>query len=274
MKEKRNKCIGVFDSGFGGLNILRGLVRENPDYNYIYLGDTARAPYGSRSKDVIYNFTRQAVNFLFSKGCGLVILACYTVSSDALRKIQRNYLPQKYPGMKVLGVLVPMAEEAARLTKNNRVGILATEGTVKSGSFVREFKKINQKIKVFQQACPLLVPIVEAGEHNSQAVEPIVLNYLKSVSKKGIDSLILGCTHYGILKKQIKKAAGKKMKIISGEQVASKKLKIYFKRHPEIEKKLVKNKKIIFYTTDLTEKFSTLGSRFFGKKIKAKKISL
>src|SRR3989344_7327726 len=155
------KFIGVFDSGFGGISILRSIVKELPNYNYLYLGDTARTPYGTRSKEIVYEFTKQAVDFMFANNCELIIFACNTASSEALRKIQQNYLPKQYPNKKVLGVLIPAVEEAVIKTKNKRIGVIATEGTVKSNSFVDEITKLDPKIKVFQNSCPLLVPIVE-----------------------------------------------------------------------------------------------------------------
>ena len=170
MKAK-NKFIGVFDSGFGGLDVLRGIVKELPSYNYIYLGDTARLPYGNRPKETVYEFTKQAVDFLFRQNCELIILACNTASSDALRKIQREYLPKKYPGKKVLGVLIPLSEEAVKYTKSLKIGVMATIGTVQSKSFVRELGKLDTKIEVFQEACPLLVPLVETGKQNSKKTE-------------------------------------------------------------------------------------------------------
>ncbi len=274
MPLKKEKFIGVFDSGFGGINILQGIVKKIPEYNYLYLGDTARVPYGTRSKDVVYNFTRQAVDFMFANNCELIIFACNTASSNALRKIQKEYLPKHYPNKKVLGVLIPAAEEAIIKTKNHKIGVIATENTIQSNSFVRELTKLNPEIKVFQNSCPLLVPIIEAGEQNSKATKIIIENYLKPLKKKKIDTLILGCTHYGILENQIKKIIGSDVVIISEAKVVSKKLKNYLENHPEIEKKLGKNSLIKFYTTDLTDRFITLGSKFFGKKIKAKKVSL
>ena len=270
----RKKYIGIFDSGFGGLAILREIVKKLPVYDYIYLGDTARTPYGSRSEEVTYKFTEQAVDFLFKKDCELIILACNTASSEALRKIQQEYLPKKYLGRRVLGVIIPAAEEASEKTVNNRIAVIATNGTIKSHTFERELKKINSKIQVFQIAAPLLVPLVEAGEHNSEAADLILKNYLTPLIKKNIDTLILGCTHYGILEKQIKNIIGGKIRIISEGKVVAEKLKDYFERHPEIETKIAKNSKAIFYTTDLTDGFSILGSKFFGKKIKAEKINL
>lgn len=182
-RQMKKYSIGVFDSGFGGLQILRHIVDALPQYDYIYLGDTARTPYGTRSSQIVYYFTRQAVEFLFKNGCWLIILACNTASCEALRQIQQKYLLCHYPRRRVLGVIIPVAEEAAQKTKG-RVGVIATEGSVRSGAFVREIKKLNPKIKIFQQACPLSVPIVEAGEENSRAAELILKNYLSGLTKK------------------------------------------------------------------------------------------
>ena len=274
MSKNKQKFIGVFDSGFGGINILRGIVKKLPTYNYLYLGDTARTPYGTRSKEVVYEFTKQTVDFMFVNNCELIIFACNTASGDALRKIQQEYLPKHYPDKKVLGVLIPAAEEAANKSRNKKIGVIATEGTVRSGAFVREITKINPELKVFQNPCPLLVPIVEANEQNSKATKIILESYLKPLKKNGVDTLILGCTHYGILENQIKKIVGSNITIISEAKVLPKKLKSYLERHPEVEQKIGKNGMINFYSTDLTEKFVSLGSKFFGRKIKAKKISL
>ena len=268
------KYIGVFDSGFGGIDILRGIVEELPNYDYIYLGDTARTPYGTRSREIVYEFTEQAVDFLFKNGAELIILACNTASSDALRKIQQEYLPKYYPEKKVLGVLIPAAEEAVKKTTNKKVGVIATEGTVKSGAFERELKKLKPKIKVFPKACPLIVPIVETGEEDSGVVETILENYLEPLIKNNIDTLILGCTHYGILEDKIKKIIGEDIYIISEANIIPKKLRDYLKRHPKIEEKLTKNGEVIFYSTDITDKFVLLGSKFFGKEIKTERVSL
>ena len=271
MREARKQSIGVFDSGFGGINILRGIVKELPEYNYLYLGDTARSPYGARSTNVVYEFTKQAVDFLFAHNCELIILACNTASSSALRRIQREYLPKYYPNKKVLGVLIPAAEVAATKTRNKKIAVIATEGTVNSRAFIKEIKKLDRKIYVFQQACPLLVPIVEAGEHKSAVTALILKKYLKIVKAKKVDTLILGCTHYGILEKKIRKIIDPNIAIVSEAIVVPKKLRGYLKKHSAIEKKLRKNGKVMFYTTDLTERFIALGSKFFDKKINAKK---
>lgn len=270
--------IGFFDSGFGGLNILSAVVKEMPEYDYVYLGDTARTPYGSRSQDVIYEYTKQAVEYLFQKDCQLIILACNSASSEALPKIQQNYLKENYPDRRVLGVIVPAAEEAVSVTKNNNIGVIATESTVESNAFSREVKKINKTAEIHQQACPLIVPLVESGETDQKIIESILFKYLEPIQKTGIDTLILGCTHYGILEKEItevwQKISDQNINIINEGKVVAQKLRDYLKRHPEIESKLSKNNHREFYTTDLTEKFQKLGSLFFGQNIEVKKINL
>ncbi|MEN9921702.1 MAG: hypothetical protein RLZZ517_680 [Candidatus Parcubacteria bacterium] len=271
MRKKNQKFIGVFDSGFGGLNILREIVKELPQYNYMYYGDSARAPYGSRSKELIYQFTKEAVEFMFSKNCELVILACNTASSDALRKIQQEYLIQNHLNKRVLGVLIPSAEEAVVKTKNKKVGVIATEGTVASEAFVREIHKLNSDIKIFQKGCPLLVPIVEYGESNTKISQMALEKYLQPLIQKKIDTLILGCTHYGVFEKQIKKIVGKKVAIISGEKIIPKKVKQYLVKHSNLEKKLGREGIIHFYSSDLTERFAQMGSDFFGRKIEVEK---
>ena len=265
--------IGVFDSGFGGLDVLKHIIKEMPQYDYVYLGDTARAPYGERSQEMIFSFTKQAVDFLFKRGCPLVILACNTASSEALRRIQQEYLLKKYPNNRVLGVLIPMAQEATECNRST-IGVIGTSGTVASCGFVKEIKKINLKAKVFQKACPLLVPIVEAGEEKSEIANLALVNYLKYFKNKKIQALILGCTHYGLLKDKIKKIIGKDVKVISSGAVVAKKLKIYLNKHQDIEKRISKTKTILFYSTDITDKFQKLGTRFFNKLIKPKKVSL
>lgn len=270
----RTKKIGIFDSGFGGIDILRGIVHELPKYDYVYLGDTARTPYGTRSPDVVYSFVTQAVDFLFSKQCELIIFACNTASSDALRRIQQEYIPKLHRNKKVLGVLIPAAETTIENSKTGRIGVIATEGTVNSGAFPRELKKLNPSCSIFQQACPLFVPIVEEGEEHSPATKLIIKRYLNSIRKKKIDTLILGCTHYGILEKSIRNAIGPGVHIVSEARIVPKKLAHYLKRHPEIERVLSRKGSVKFFSTDLTDRFTRLGSRFFGKTIKAQKAIL
>ncbi|MFA6519789.1 MAG: glutamate racemase [Candidatus Paceibacterota bacterium] len=266
--------IGVFDSGFGGLHVLRSIVRALPQYDYVYLGDTARTPYGDRTQETIYAFTKQAVNFLFKHDCALVILACNTASSEALRKIQREYLPKHGNGRNVLGVLIPAAEEAILKTRNKKIGVIATSGTVASKTFVRELTKLDPNVKVFQKACPLLVPLVEAGEQNSPETEMILKRYLAPLLQKKIDTLILGCTHYGILEKKIRAIVGPKVNIISEAKVVPKKLARYLRKHSELEKNLDKRSTVHFYSTDRTDSFQILGSKFFGRPIEVEQATL
>lgn len=263
------KSIGVFDSGFGGLTILKKIVQKLPQYNYIYFADTARAPYGNRSKEIIYDFTKQAVDFLFSKNCELIILACNTASSDALRKIQQEYLPSKYPHKKVLGVLIPGAQEAVKKTKNNRVGVLATYATVQSKAFERELHKLNKSILVVQQACPLLVPLVESNEYTLPFAKNILKQYLTPLLEKNIDTLILGCTHYEILVPAIRTIVGSTVAIIAEGDVVAKRFSLYLNNHPEVETCLAKDRHRQFYTTDMTTQFETMGQIFFGSRFSA-----
>jgi len=271
--ENRKGSIGVFDSGFGGLNIFREIIKELPEYNYLYLGDTARAPYGSRSQEVILNFTKQAIDFLFVQKCELIILACNTASSMALRKIQQQYLPQYYPKKRVLGVIIPTVETVVA-QKNKNIGVIGTEGTIFSDVFKKEITKLNPKINVFQHACPLLVPIIETGRQDSKMANMAIKDCLEPLLLKNIDALILGCTHYELLEKKIKNITDKKIKIIAEGKIVAKKLKNYLHRHQEIEKILAKNSKKRFFTTDLTNRFEVLGSQFFGEKIKPEKIGI
>jgi len=223
---------------------------------------------------VVYTFTKQAVDFLFDQGCEMVLVACNTSSAEALRKIQQEYLPKKGKGKKVLGVIIPAVEEAIALTKNHRIGVLATEGTVLSNTFVRELTKHSPGVKVFQQAAPLLVPFIEAGEHTSKEAKMILKRYLKPLLSKKVDTIILGCTHYGHMEKAVKKIVGKKVQVVSEGPVVARKLKEYLVRHTEIEPKLSRHSGVAFYSTDLSDRFKKLGTFFFGKPIDPKKVEL
>lgn len=264
----------MFDSGLGGLHVLRRIVKTLPQYNYIYLGDTAHMPYGPRSKKDVHNFTASAVDFLFKQGCELIILACHTASSSALRKIQQKYVPRHHPDKKVIGVLIPTAEAAVAETKNKRIGVIATQRTAAAHAFTRELRKLDPDMYVFEKACPLLVPIVERGEHDSKTTIRVLQQYLIPVLTKNIDTLILGCTHYGILEKHIKKITGNSVHIINSAQIVPEKLKIYLNNHPEIEKKFGKSRTLHFYSTKATPHFKNLGGRFFGKNIRIQKAFL
>lgn len=248
--------IGLFDSGLGGLIVTHSLIQNLPKYDYVYLGDTARVPYGNRSQEVIYEFTQNAVEYLFKQDCQLVLIACNTASAEALRKIQQEYLPAHYPDRKVLGVLIPTAEEVVEQTKNNKVGVIATAGTVGSKTYVTEIKKLNPDIEVIQQATPLLVPLVE--NNAMKYAEPILGDYLAPLLEADIDTLILGCTHYPLLKELIRSKVGS-VNVVSQDEIMPKKLRDYLDRHPEVDKKLSKNSSRTFLTTDLAP--STGGGR-------------
>lgn len=270
----RKQLIGVFDSGFGGLEVLREIVKKLPAYDYLYLADSKRAPYGDLTCELIYQNTKKAVDYLFNQNCQLVILACNTASSLALRRLQQQYLKNSYLSKKVLGVLIPACQSAIKQTKNKKVGVMATKATVDSRIFEREIKNLKPSINIYQQACPLLVPLVESGNHNLKETILRLTDYLKPLLKEKIDTLILGCTHYGILKDKIKQIIGPKIKIIVEGKIAAIKLKDYLRRHPEIEKKLTQNSSLRFLTTGSSRKFDHLGSLFFRQAIKSETINL
>jgi len=263
--------VGVFDSGFGGLTILKSFLARLPDYDYVYLGDSARAPYGNKSPELIYKYTQEAVDFLFKKGCELVIVACNTVSAEALRKIQQEWLPKKYPDRRVLGVIIPIAEVVAETVKSapkkNRLGIIGTRSTISSGAYDAEIKKLCPDIEIFSESCPLLVPLVEEGWTKRKETRMILKYYLRPLKEKKVNYLILGCTHYPILLKEIKGIMGKHCQIFDSPKFVAEKLADYLDRHPEIEGKIPKKSKRIFYTTDDADKFKELGEKFLGQKI-------
>lgn len=264
--------IGVFDSGFGGLHVLRGLIRDMPEYDYVYLGDSARAPYGPHSHEKIYEWTKQGVEFLFSQGARIVILACNTASSEALRRLQSDYANESQK--KVLGVLIPFAEAAVAATRNRRVGIVATEGTVYSAAFMREIQKIDPTIAVFQQACPLLVPMIEAGDCGSEEMREKVGSYLEPLLQEDIDTLVLGCTHYGLVQDVFRNECGEGTVLISERDVLSSRLADYFKRHPEYRPLAREAGSVRFFTTGDVRHFNELGSVFSGREIRAEHAAL
>jgi glutamate racemase len=271
--------IGVFDSGFGGLTILRSIINRLPENDYIYLGDSARAPYGNKSQELIYKYTQEAVDFLFKRGCELVIVACNTVSAEALRKIQQEWLPKKYPNKRILGVIIPIAEVVAEIVKSapqkNRLGIIGTRSTISSGAYDLEIKKVYPNLEIFSESCPLLVPLVEEGWIRRKETKMILKYYLRPLKEKKINYLILGCTHYPILVKEIKSIMGKRCQVFDAPKFVVEKLADYLDRHPEIEKRISKKGKRIFYTTDDVDKFKELGEKFLGQKIvKVEKVNL
>jgi glutamate racemase len=273
---KSKTPIGIFDSGYGGLTILSDIQKKMPQYDYLYLGDNARAPYGNRSFDVVYEFTLEGVKELFSRGCELVILACNTASAKALRTIQQNDLPNLDSNKRVLGVIRPSTEIIGDFSISNHVGILATEGTVKSMSYPIEINKFSPDTIVSQHACSMWVPLIESGNYASEAgqmfikedVEKLLLNDPK------IDVIILGCTHYPILKSFIESIVPPHIKVIAQGPIIAEKLADYLHRHPEIESVCSKNSSTDFLTTENSDDFNAKASVFFGKKIKSEHIKL
>ena len=270
MTEK--KAIGVFDSGYGGLTVLKALQQQIPDYDYLYLGDNARAPYSDKSFDAIYNYTLQAVQWFFTQGCDLVILACNTASAKALRNIQQKYLPLAAAGKRVLGVIRPTAEIIGNYTKTGSVGIVGTQGTVQSGSYLLEIEKFYPHIKVSQQACPMWVPLIENGEADEHGTDFYVKKYLDQLFVKdaAIDSLLLGCTHYPLLLKKIKQHLPQNIKVIEQGPLIAESLQQYLLNHPQMEKTISRNGQCSFFTTGDPEEFNHRAARFFGKEVSSK----
>ena len=267
--------IGVFDSGYGGLTILSKIREALPEYDYIYLGDNARTPYGTRSFEIVYEFTLQAVNKLFEMGCHLVILACNTASAKALRTIQMNDLPNIDPDRRVLGVIRPTAECIGSMTQTRHVGILATAGTIKSESYPLEVHKLFEDIKVSGEACPMWVPLVENNEANGEGADFFIHKYIDNLLAKDrqIDTLVLGCTHYPILLPKIQKFIPQGVKVVAqGEYVATS-LKDYLHRHPEMDMKCTREGKCRFYTTEAEDKFIESASMFLNENITVQRIT-
>jgi glutamate racemase len=258
--------IGIFDSGLGGLIITKAIREALPSYDYIYLGDTKRLPYGNKSQEEIYQNTIEALTYLFGRDCILVIIACNTVSSQALRRIQQEWLPKsKYFDRKVLGVIRPTAEVVG---KHKNIGLIGTKRTVDSGAYREELRKISKNIKLLPRATPKLVSMIESGKYN----EKILKNYLKPF--KNVEVLVFGCTHYGMLKEQIQNILGPNTKIVAQEELLPKKLKNYLFRHKEITKKISRNKKFDLLVTKLNKSYETLSKEWFGSEVKPKLIKL
>lgn len=270
--------IGVFDSGYGGLTILKEFMNDLPEYDFIYLGDNARAPYGPRSFDVVYEYTLQAVKKLFEMDCHLVILACNTASAKALRNIQQNDLPKIDPERRVLGVIRPAVESISRYTRNGHVGILGTSGTVLSNSYPIELEKWSEGkvVKTTQEACPIWVPLVENNELDSPGTEYFVSKNIGNLlaADPEIDSIILGCTHYPLLLPVIQKFVPEGIEVLDQGKVVSSKLVEYLQRHPEMELKCSKSGIRKYYTTENEEVFERNAATFIGKKIESEKIIL
>ena len=271
-----NGPIGIFDSGYGGLTILTHIRKVMPEYDYLYLGDNARTPYGTRSFQVVYEFTLQCVTKLFEMGCRLVILACNTASAKALRNIQQNDIPAIAPDRRVLGIIRPTAECIGEITKSRHVGLLATPGTVKSMSYPLEIKKLFPEIKVVGEACPIWVPLVENNESESDGTDYFVKRHVDNLLAKDdkIDTIVLGCTHYPLLYDKIRKYVPDHIEIITqGEYVATS-LRSYLDRHPQMDERCTKNGNCRYLTTEDTNIFLPAASIFLHESINAETVSL
>ncbi|HPE75708.1 MAG TPA: glutamate racemase [Draconibacterium sp.] len=273
-----NSPIGVFDSGYGGLTVLKELVKTLPGYDFLYLGDNARTPYGTRSFEVVYEYTLQSVKYLFSQNCPLVIIACNTASAKALRNIQQLDLPKIAPDRRVLGVIRPSVEKVAEITLNGHVGVLGTSGTVASESYPIELQKWSggKVVSTVQEACPMWVPIVENNEIGTEGAEYFIKKNVENILRKDrdLDTLILGCTHYPLLIDSIQKYVPKKINILQQGKITAEKLKEYLIRHPEIESKLSKNGTLQFLSTESAENFNGKAALFMGHKVEATHVHL
>lgn len=265
--------IGIFDSGFGGLTILKELVKTLPEYSYIYLGDNDRAPYGSLAEEEIYLNTVEGVRFLFGQGAEIIILACNTSSAVALRRIQQQFLPENFPDKKVLGIIIPTAEEADSFAKK-AIGILGTEATIRSKAYQKEILKINPRIRVIAQACPDLVEAIESGNHLKPDFGKLIKKYKDELLKKNadIEAVILGCTHYGLIENQFRNAFPADIRIIAQGKLVAQKLKNYLAKHPEM--KLSRKAGRCFYTTGKSKEIEAIAKGFSDNAINFKEVKL
>jgi glutamate racemase len=268
--------IGVFDSGYGGLTVLREMVKKLPQYDYIYLGDNARAPYGNRSFDTVYHYTRQCVQWFFDQGCSLVILACNTASAKALRTIQQKDLLSMGADKRVLGVIRPTTEIIGTLSETRNVGVLATNGTVASNSYPVEIARFFPDIHVFQEACPMWVPLIENDEQDTTGAEFFIKKNLHNLLAKGptIDVVLLACTHYPLMKDRIREHLPVPVKLLSQGEIVADSLQKYLERHPEMAARCSRNGSRTFYTTDATEDFDNHATHFFGEAVKSAHVQL
>lgn len=271
-----NGPIGVFDSGYGGLTVLKEIVDQLPQYDYLYLGDNARAPYGTRSFDTVYQYTLECVQWFFSQGCSLVVLACNTASAKALRTIQQNDLAKIDATKRVLGVIRPTTEIIGSLTQTKQVGILGTNGTVQSNSYPIEIHKFYPEIQVYQHACPMWVPLIENNEYNTPGADYFVKKDIDALlaQSKGIDTVLLACTHYPLLIDTIRKSVPDNITILTQGKIVASSLAAYLARHPEMDEKCSKNGQRSFFTTDSAEDFDTHAAVFFGKPVKSAHLTL
>ena len=268
--------IGIFDSGFGGLTVFKSIAQKLPEYDYLYLGDNARSPYGDHSFETVYQYTYECVEWLFKQGCELVILACNTASAKALRNIQQLDLPKKYPNRRVLGVIRPTAEVIGNFTDQKNIGVMGTRGTISSNSYPIEIAHFFPEVKVHQQSCPMWVPLIENGEHLGAGADYFVTKYIAELLQKSadIDCILLACTHYPLLITKIAKFLPPKIKLLTQGDIVADSLADYLQRHPEMECKLDKNKQRSFYTSGDIDAFNQHAAVFLGEEISAQKMVL
>jgi glutamate racemase len=272
----KNCTIGIFDSGYGGLTVFKSIVSKLPNYDYLYLGDNARSPYGDHSFDTVYKYTLECVEWLFSQGCPLVILACNTASAKALRTIQQVDIPKKYPNKRVLGVIRPTAEIIGEFTQRKNIGIMGTRGTISSKSYPIEINKFFPELKVYQQSCPMWVPLIENNEHLSEGADFFVQKYIDQLLAQSneLDCILLACTHYPLMLPKISKYLPKNIKLLTQGEIVANSLADYLKRHNEIDLQLTKNSHKTFYTTGEVAAFDENASLFMGQTVKATKITI
>ncbi len=269
-------AIGIFDSGYGGLTVLKEIVAQLPEYDYMYLGDNARAPYGTRSYESVYRYTLECVKWFFEQGCPLVILACNTASAKALRTIQQKDLPLLQASNRVLGVIRPTAEVIGQYTHSKKIGILATSGTVQSGSYVLEIEHFYPEVQVVQQACPMWVPLIENNRHETAGADYFIKECIDDLLQQDpeIDAILLACTHYPLLAKKIEQLLPKGIRLLSQGAIVASSLKDYLKRHPDMDQRLLKEGKQLFFTTDSAEEFNLHAGLFYGKAVQSQHIEL
>ena len=260
--------LGIFDSGFGGLTVLRAIRERLPDLSVMYLGDSARTPYGNRDRETVTHYTKECCSFLFDQGCTLIVLACNTASAETLRELQQEWLPELHRDGKkrnIIGVVRPLAEEAVLHTRNKRIGVVGTRSTIDSGTYIEELKAQKEDVTVLQKACPLLVPLVEEGWERKPEARKILRTYLASLKTENPDVLILGCTHYETLHPLFQEMMGRRCAVLHSPSVIAEKLEAYLERHPEYD--IQKTGESSFLTTGAEESFLSLGSRFYGQSI-------
>ncbi len=268
--------IGVFDSGYGGLTVLKEIVAKLPLYDYLYMGDNARAPYGSRSFETVYQYTLECIKWFFNQGCTLVILACNTASAKALRTIQQNDLEKIAPHKRVLGVIRPTTERIGEFTKTGNVGILGTKGTVQSQSYLLEIEKFYPQLQVYQQACPMWVPLIENNEYNNHGADYFIKKDLDNLlsQSQAIDTILLACTHYPLIANKIQQFIPENVTLLSQGEIVAESLNEYLQRHKEIENYCSKNGTVNFFTTDSSEDFDENAKRFYGAPVQSLHITL